>query len=127
MNEVIIDGIVFRDVEIRSPQNYTVATFALFHKDPKTNRTSFVDVESWNEVAQTAKKLSRGDFIEVHGSLKQDNYEGKDGTKRSKIKIIAKEFRKNGTPISIEQDTSIKGAVAGDTGEIAFDDDVLPF
>ncbi len=51
---------------------------------------TFVDVECWNKQAElVGQYLTKGRNCLVEGSLKLDQWEDKDGNKRSKIKISA--------------------------------------
>jgi single-stranded DNA-binding protein len=47
----------------------------------------FVDVVLWNEQATYAKeRLSKGDTALIQGALQYDQWEAKDGGKRSKLR-----------------------------------------
>lgn len=100
MNEVRIDGVVVRDPEAKQAGNHTVSKFTLAHKDERGMSTSFFDVEAWNDLSTQALRLKKGSRATVEGTLKQDAWEATDGTKKSRVKVIAKKI----TPE--QQDTS---------------------
>lgn len=60
-------------------------------KNPKgewSNRMHFVDVVVWNDQADYAEKvLKKGGGVLIQGSLQFEQWEGKDGTKRSKLRV----------------------------------------
>jgi single-strand DNA-binding protein len=58
----------------------------------KDGPTSFVRVNAWHELAEhTAESLAKGDRAIVTGTLKQRDYEAKDGTKRTLWEVTATE------------------------------------
>ena len=53
-------------------------------------KPSFFDVVVWGPRARTARKyLTKGRQVAVDGRLDQRSWEAQDGTKRSKVEIIA--------------------------------------
>lgn len=51
---------------------------------------TFVDVEAWNKTGQlVAQYLDKGSACFIEGKLKLDQWDDKDGQKRSKLKIVA--------------------------------------
>ena len=63
-------------------------------------RTDWHKAEAFNDVAQKMRHLKKGDRILVKGSLRNDNWEGRDGVKRYGVKIraftvqsVGKDFR----------------------------------
>ena len=64
-----------------------------YAKEDDEPKVSYIDVETWNKTADVCSKyLCKGKHIMVIGSLRQDKWEAKDGTFRSKIKIIGNEI-----------------------------------
>lgn len=52
------------------------------------SRMHFVDVVLWDEQARFAnEKLQKGDGVLIQGSLQFDQWEAKDGGKRSKLRV----------------------------------------
>jgi single-strand DNA-binding protein len=65
----------------------------------------YINITAWEKLADAcAERLRKGNKIVVHGSLKPESWEAKDGTKRSAISIRA---------VSIEF-MQMKGIVADD-------------
>lgn len=57
-------------------------------KDEWSSRLHFVDIVLWDKQATYAEqKLSKGDGLIVQGSLQFDQWEAKDGSKRSKLLV----------------------------------------
>lgn len=57
-------------------------------------RVSYIDIETWEKVADLcSKNISRGKYVIIFGSLKQDRWEGKDGKVQSKIKMVGNQVR----------------------------------
>jgi len=98
MNKVMLIGNLTQDPEIRSLTSGTPVTkFRLAvnrrYKDRNGERqeeTLFVQVECWARLAEFCSEwLKKGSRIFVEGRLKLDSWEGKDGAKRSMIKVLA--------------------------------------
>ena len=97
-NRVILMGNLTRDPELRNLGNDNhVAGFGLAvnrrFKDKNGERqeeVTFVDVECWGKTAElVAQYLTKGRAALIEGRLKLDQWEDKDGGKRSKIKVVA--------------------------------------
>ena len=58
--------------------------------DEKQEKTSFFDVTAWRYLAEdSASVLEKGVGVIVQGRLEQRTWEADDGTKRSKVELIA--------------------------------------
>lgn len=100
-NKVILMGNLTRDVEVRSlPSGMTVAQFSLAvnerYKDKEGNwvdRANFVDCEMFGNRAEAfAKYMSKGSPAFIEGKLRLDQWQDKEGNKRSKLKVVADNF-----------------------------------
>jgi single-strand DNA-binding protein len=99
VNKVMLMGNLTRDPELRyTPQGTAVCAFALALNHSYTNKqtgqkvdeVTFVDVDAWGRTAEIcAEYLKKGRSAFVEGRLKQDKWEGQDGKKMSKIKVVA--------------------------------------
>ena len=59
----------------------------------KKSDTLYIDCEMWGKRAEAISKYTKkGDPILVNGYLKQDNWESKEGEKRSKILVSVQDF-----------------------------------
>jgi len=98
INRVLLAGNLTRDPQVRFFANErAVANFGLaINNRYKTadgqqkEETTFVDVEAWGRTAElVGQYLTKGRACFVEGRLKLDNWEDKDGQKRSKLKVVA--------------------------------------
>ncbi len=75
-----------------------VCSFSLavnhFSKDDAEPQVSYIDVDTWDKLAEICSDgVKKGRRIMVMGTLRQERWEGQDGKKQSRIKIIGKEVR----------------------------------
>ena len=102
LNKVFLMGNLTRDPELRyTPNGTAVADLSLAVSDNYTDRdgkqverTLFVDVVAWQRQAETASEyLSKGRPIFVEGRLQMDEWENKEGEKRTKIRVVARNIQ----------------------------------
>jgi len=97
LNKWVGSGRVTRDTELRYTPNgnpvadISVASNRVWSKDgEKQEETTFVDITLWGKAAESLSKyLTKGTFIMVEGRLKLDTWAATDGTKRSKLRVVA--------------------------------------
>lgn len=101
-NKVFLMGNLTRDIEIRHTSgNTAVGKFGLavnrkFRTQSGENReeVTFVDCEAWGRTAEVMSQyLHKGRPVFVEGRLKLDQWEGKDGSKRSKVLVVVENFQ----------------------------------
>jgi single-strand DNA-binding protein len=101
-NRVILLGNLTRDPELRYlPSGMAVADIGLAVNDRRKNangewidETTFVDVTLWGRTAEVAGEyLSKGSPALIEGRLKLDSWEGQDGQKRSKLKVVCEKMQ----------------------------------
>jgi single-strand DNA-binding protein len=100
-NQVNLIGHMTRDVEIRNAGSNTVGAFGLAinrtwnsSTGEKQEEVCFVDCEAWNKTAETlAQYTAKGHPVFVTGRLKLDQWEDKQGEKRSKLKVVVEGFQ----------------------------------
>ena len=135
LNTVILHGNLTRDPEVRvlefgerktSVVNFTVATSRYFKKSngEKGQETTFVDCEAWDTGAETIGQfLTKGSAIIVRGALKNDNWEDKDGNKRSSMKVRVMEFdmerKRTSEPKPEQEQPDAEDSDAADAAEAA--------
>ena len=96
-NRVILAGHLTRDVEVKYLQSGTaVASIGMAvnnrvkRGDDWEEEPVFVDVTAWGRTAENAGKfLSKGSPVLVEGKLKFDQWEDRDGNRRSKLTVTA--------------------------------------
>ena len=97
LNSILLEGNLTRDPEKRETGKGTsvcvmgIASNRYYKTDDGSEQeVSYFDVEAWARLADVCSEhLKKGRGIRVVGRLKQDRWEDKDGSKRSKVKIVA--------------------------------------
>ncbi len=101
-NKVLLMGRLTRDVELKfTPSNMAVANIGLAvgrrykTKDgEQREETTFVDCEAWSRTAELMNQyLSKGRPVFIEGRLKLDQWQDKDGSNRSKMKVVIENFQ----------------------------------
>ena len=100
-NKVMLMGNLTRDIELK----YTTGNNAVANLGLAVNRrfragedmreeTTFVDCEAWGKTAENLSKyLSKGNPVFVEGRLKLDEWQDRDGNKRSKLRVVVESFQ----------------------------------
>ena len=92
-NKVIIAGNLTRDPELRFTNGgVPVCSFgiAVNRVRSKNEEVDFFDVSAWRELGETiANYKKKGDPILVEGRLQYRTWEAQDGSKRSKVDVVA--------------------------------------
>lgn len=101
LNKVLLIGNLTRDPDVRMMSNgRPVCNFGLAlnrsYKDADGNRkeeTTFVEVESFGPRAEAVGRFfTKGRAIFIEGRLKLDQWESKEGEKRSALRIVLDSF-----------------------------------
>ncbi len=107
LNKVMLIGNLTRDPEVRyTPSGTAVAKIGLAVSDTfvtksgeKKEQTCFVDVDVWARQAETCGQyLTKGSPVLIEGKLQLDQWESKEGEKRSKLKVHADRVQFLGRP-----------------------------
>ena len=96
-NTVIVIGNLARDPELRyTPTGDAVLGLGLAvnetWKDRNGNqqeKTHWIDITLWRELAESCQNLRKGDPVLVQGRLVNDSWQDKDGNKRNTTKVEA--------------------------------------
>jgi len=98
LNKVLLMGNLTRDPELRYiPSGTAVAEFGLAinreYQDKgsgeKKEDVCFVDITVWGKQAEICNQyLTKGRPVFVEGRLQFDSWEGKEGEKRSKLRVV---------------------------------------
>ena len=93
-NKVILAGYLTRDPELRfTSDGVPVCGFGLAVNDKRSKKedaVDFFDVTAWRELGETvANYKKKGDPILVEGKLQYRTWEAQDGSKRSKVDVVA--------------------------------------
>lgn len=97
VNTVVLVGNLTKAPELRTTSGGTsVANLRLAVNSSErsggewTERPSYFDVTVWGNQAQSCEKyLSKGSPVAVHGRLRQERWQGKEGNERSRVVIVA--------------------------------------
>jgi len=97
MNEVVMIGNVTRDPELRyTPAGDAVLGIGLAvnetwndRQGQKQEKTHWIDVTLWRDLAESMKDLKKGDPVLVQGRLVNEAWQDKDGNKRNSTKVEA--------------------------------------
>jgi single-strand DNA-binding protein len=101
LNKVFLMGNLTRDPELRyTPSGTAICEFGLainrrfLAKDgQQQEETCFVDLTMWGKRGTVVSEyLHKGDPIFVEGRLQYDSWEGQDGRRRNKLKVVVDNF-----------------------------------
>ncbi|MGI6087913.1 MAG: single-stranded DNA-binding protein [Kiritimatiellia bacterium] len=107
LNSVILVGNLTREPELRSiPSGTHVLEMGMAINDSYRNKageivesTCFVEIVVWGRQAETcAKYLHKGSPALVEGRLQYDQWETKEGEKRSRLRVVASRVQFLGSP-----------------------------
>ena len=99
INKVLLSGNLTNDPRTNILENGThVASFSVANnqryrgKDGEWHdKTCFVDVVTWRQLAErVASKLHKGSPVMIEGELQFSQWNAQDGTKRSRVEILAR-------------------------------------
>jgi len=106
LNSVALAGHLTRDPEVRViGADRSVASFALAinrrykgQDGELKEEATFVDCEAWGRTAEIiGQYLTKGSPVYIEGRLRLDNWQDKDGQKRSRLKVVADNVQFLGT------------------------------
>jgi single-strand DNA-binding protein len=118
-NKVILLGNLTRDPEVRvTPNGLTICKFGLAvnrvfnsNEGERREETVFVDCDAFGRQAETLSKyVTKGQPLFVEGRLKLDQWETKEGDKRSRLSVVVETFQFIG---------SSRGGESGETEVVA--------
>ena len=92
MNTCAFVGRLTSNPELKTTTNgKSVSSFTLAVKRPRVaDKTDFINCCAWNQSADYLCKYgSKGDLVEVSGTLQSRNYEDKNGNKRTAFDVVA--------------------------------------
>jgi len=100
MNQIIIEGNLGSDPEIKMFKDEVLASFSLAHTPRKKVKGNYEDGETiwfrvtfWNSKSDAVlENLKKGDRIAVVGKLAQSTYKGKDGESKTSLEIAGTDF-----------------------------------
>jgi len=126
LNLVALAGRLTKDPEVRTiPNGTSVCDISIACNRRKSEEADFFDVTLWGKTAETAGSyLKKGRFITLQGHLKQERWETEDGSKRTKVAVVAESFNfgpdANGNGKSQSSSASKKTASTEESEAIPF-------
>ena len=125
LNRVILAGNLTKDPELRfTNEGVPVCSFGLAVNRVRSKQggVDYFEINAWRELGEAvANYKKKGDGVIVEGRLQYRSWEAQDGSKRSKVDVVAEnvQFLGNG------KSSSGGSAPSGEQADDAFDD--LPF
>lgn len=101
-NKVFLMGNLTRDIEIRhTGGNLAIGKFGIAvnrryttQSGEKREEVTFIDCDAFGRTAEVmGQYLHKGRPVFIEGHLRLDQWEGKDGTKQSKLKVVVDNFQ----------------------------------
>jgi single-strand DNA-binding protein len=100
MNQIIIEGNLGSDPELRALKDEVLASFSLAHTPYKKVNGQYEDGETiwfrvtfWNSKSDAVlENLKKGDRIVVMGKLNQSTYKTKEGETKTSLEISGTDF-----------------------------------
>ncbi len=96
LNVVAIMGRLVADPELRTTQQGTnVCTFRIacersYTPKGQQRQADFVDIVAWGKTAEfICKFFQKGSMIAIDGSIQTRHYQGKDGSNRTAVEVVA--------------------------------------
>jgi single-strand DNA-binding protein len=95
LNHIMVIGNLTRDAELRyTPSGSAVTRFSMAVNERfrdrsggDQERTHFLDIQVWRDLAEACGELAKGDPVFVTGRLVNDNWTDRDGNKRFTTRI----------------------------------------
>jgi single-strand DNA-binding protein len=121
-------GHLTRDPETRPAGSSTVCGFGLAvnrrwkgQDGQQQEEVTFIDCEAWGKTGETiAAHLRKGRPVFVEGRLKLDQWDDKEGQKRSKLKVVVESFQFIDSKQPTEGPTGARTPAAAEDSTIPF-------
>jgi single-strand DNA-binding protein len=112
-NRVVLAGNLTRDPELRfTNDGIPVCSFGLAvnRVRSRSEEVDFFDISAWRELGETiANYKKKGDPILLEGRLQYRTWEAQDGSKRSKVDVVADNVQFLGRPGDSDDRASSSG------------------
>jgi single-strand DNA-binding protein len=135
ISRAVVTGGLTRDPDVRETPSGSVARLRIAFSTRRRvdgdwqEKANYVDVDVWGVQAESAAKyLSKGRQVAVDGRLEWSEYEGRDGSKRQGLRIVADTVQYLGARAVAEKDGAVARSpgAAGD-GDAETEHDEIPF
>ncbi len=119
-NRVVLAGNLTRDPELRFTQSgVPVANFGLAvnRVRSKNEEVDFFDVTAWRELGETVTNWKKkGDPILVEGRMQFRTWEANDGSKRTKVDVVADNVQFLGSGVGKSDENGSSGSGGSGSG-----------
>ena len=137
INRVTIAGNLTRDPAIRQVGQNLVCDFGIAINRKYRDKSgemredvTFVDIEVWGKIAENCDKyLNKGSNCLIEGSLKLDQWQAPDGSKKSRMKVRAEavHFLGGNNSGQRREETGYRGEYTSGPPPEVYDEDEPPF
>jgi single-strand DNA-binding protein len=125
LNRVILYGRLTKDVELRRTQSgIAVARFTVACDRPFSNKQTgerecdFIECQAWRQTAEFLERwFSKGSAITVEGSIRNNNYEDKNGVKHYSYFVMADNVGFGGSKSDNQQQSAPHFATVPQSGQ----------
>lgn len=97
VNNVVIGGNLAQEVDYRCTRSGTAVctmSLAINGGSQENPKTTFVEVRAWERTAEVCRQyLSKGSPVLFEGSLELNQWEDRNGNKRSKLIVVARRMQ----------------------------------
>lgn len=94
LNKVLLIGRITSSPELKYTENNKAYTKVCLAINRYTDGTDFINVKIWNKQAENVcNYLDKGSLILVEGTMMVNQYEDKDGNKKTSTEIIAQNVK----------------------------------
>lgn len=93
LNSITLSGTLVRDPELRSTKGDKAVVSLRLASNGFKDETTFIDAVAWDKAAEIiAQYTSQGTRLTVIGRLQQEEWETKEGQKRTSYKVNIRDF-----------------------------------
>lgn len=127
LNKVFLIGNLTRDPELRYTAGGTAVAdvniavnqrFVNRNKNEQRDEVVYVAVTVWGKQAEACGEyLTKGSSLFVEGRLQLDTWEGKDGQKKNRLRVVAQRVQFIGKPKAAKSGVSSRDSMSQDIPE----------
>ncbi len=100
MNLVVLIGRLGRDPELKcTSTDKMVCTFSIATNEKlprgksREEKVTWHRVVAWENLAEQARTLKKGQLVQIEGSLRTDKWRDRDGNDRESLQVMAQRLR----------------------------------
>ena len=96
VNKIILIGRLVRDPEFKTVTGFSLVNFSIVNnqKTKQKEEVNFFDCQAWGKLADIIRQYcKKGKQVAIEGRLQQSVWDGQDGKKNSKIRIVVENLQ----------------------------------